>query len=73
MVTGSKNCSILATDVETGSIIARLENAHENAINSLISLTKSTVASGDDEGCIKVWDNVLARVLLMLLKTIFHI
>ncbi|KAK8577894.1 hypothetical protein V6N13_076570 [Hibiscus sabdariffa] len=54
--TGSKDCSILATDVETGSVIARLENAHENAINSLINLTESTVASGDDEGCIKVWD-----------------
>ncbi|OMO57129.1 hypothetical protein CCACVL1_25978 [Corchorus capsularis] len=56
VVTGSKDCSILATDVETGSVIARLENAHENAINSLINLTDSTVASGDDEGCIKVWD-----------------
>lgn len=56
LATGSKDCSILATDVETGSVIARLENAHENAINSLINLSESTVASGDDEGCIKVWD-----------------
>ncbi|XP_022774723.1 WD repeat-containing protein 55 isoform X2 [Durio zibethinus] len=56
VATGSKDCSILATDVETGSVIARLENAHENANNSLINLTESTVASGDDEGCIKVWD-----------------
>ncbi|OMO50518.1 hypothetical protein COLO4_38041 [Corchorus olitorius] len=56
VATGSKDCSILATDVETRSVIARLENAHENAINSLINLTNSTVASGDDEGCIKVWD-----------------
>ncbi|KAA3464496.1 WD repeat-containing protein 55-like protein [Gossypium australe] len=56
VATGSKDCSILATDVETGSVIARLENAHENAINSLINLTESTVATGDDEGCIKVWD-----------------
>lgn len=28
IVTGSPDCSILATDVETGSTIARLENSH---------------------------------------------
>ncbi|GAV86183.1 WD40 domain-containing protein [Cephalotus follicularis] len=56
IVTGSKDCSILATDVETGSPIARLENSHDDAIYSLINLTESTIASGDDQGCIKVWD-----------------
>ncbi|KAK2404014.1 WD repeat-containing protein [Trifolium repens] len=56
LLTGSPDCSILATDVETGSIIARIDNAHEAAVNKLINLTESTVASGDDEGCIKVWD-----------------
>lgn len=84
VATGSKDCSILATDVETGSVIARLENAHEwvlssflglfcfsfsyvicfsnaslfglcrNPINTLINLSESTVATGDDEGFIKV-------------------
>lgn len=29
ILTGSADCSILATDVETGSSIERLENAHE--------------------------------------------
>jgi hypothetical protein len=29
LLTGSPDCSILATDVETGSIIARIDNAHE--------------------------------------------
>ncbi|CAL0311708.1 unnamed protein product [Lupinus luteus] len=56
LLTGSPDHSILATDVETGSTIARLDNAHEAAVNRLINLTESTVASGDDEGCIKVWD-----------------
>ncbi|XP_028220514.1 WD repeat-containing protein 55-like isoform X3 [Glycine soja] len=56
ILTGSPDCLILATDVETGSTIARLDDAHEAAINRLINLTESTVASGDDEGCIKVWD-----------------
>ncbi|XP_010549434.1 PREDICTED: WD repeat-containing protein 55 [Tarenaya hassleriana] len=56
IVTASADCSILATDVETGSVVARLENAHEEAINALINVTETTVASGDDSGCIKVWD-----------------
>ncbi|KAM2565727.1 hypothetical protein COP2_009192 [Malus domestica] len=56
ILTGSPDCSILATDVETGAAIARLDEAHGSAVNKLINLTESTVASGDDEGCIKVWD-----------------
>ncbi|KAJ6867313.1 WD repeat-containing protein 55-like [Populus alba x Populus x berolinensis] len=56
IITGSSDRSILATDLETGSPIARLENAHEDAIFSLINLTESTVATGDDQGCVKVWD-----------------
>ncbi|XXG50459.1 hypothetical protein AAC387_Pa02g4462 [Persea americana] len=56
ILTASPDCSILATDVETGTTIARLEDAHEAAVNRLISLTDTTVSSGDDEGCIKVWD-----------------
>ncbi|KAM7519941.1 hypothetical protein LguiB_018903 [Lonicera macranthoides] len=56
ILTGSPDCSILATDVETGSTVVRLENAHEAAVNRLVNLTGSTIASGDDAGCIKVWD-----------------
>lgn len=56
VLTASPDCSILATDVETGRAIARLEDAHENSINRLVNLTETTIASGDDEGCIKVWD-----------------
>ncbi|WOK97085.1 WD repeat-containing protein 55 [Canna indica] len=56
ILTASPDCSILATDVGTGKAIARLENAHGDAINRLVNLTETTIASGDDEGCIKVWD-----------------
>ncbi|KAL3630211.1 WD domain repeat-containing protein 55 [Castilleja foliolosa] len=56
IITGSPDCSILATDIETGAAIARLENSHEAAVNRIVKLTESTIASGDDEGCIKVWD-----------------
>ncbi|XP_015063541.1 WD repeat-containing protein 55 [Solanum pennellii] len=56
IVTGSPDCSILATDIETGSEIVRLENSHGAAVNRIVNLTESSIASGDDEGCIKVWD-----------------
>ncbi|OVA01099.1 WD40 repeat [Macleaya cordata] len=56
ILTGSPDCSILATDVETGTTITRLEDAHEAAVNRLVNLTETTIASGDDDGCIKVWD-----------------
>lgn len=56
IVTGSPDFSILATDVETGTEIVRLENSHEAAVNRIVNLTESTIASGDDDGCVKVWD-----------------
>ncbi|KAL6515120.1 hypothetical protein OROHE_018752 [Orobanche hederae] len=56
IVTGSPDCSILATDVETGVQIARMENSHGAAVNRIVNLTESTIASGDGEGCIKVRD-----------------
>ncbi|XP_073110082.1 WD repeat-containing protein 55-like [Elaeis guineensis] len=66
ILTASPDCSILAMDVETGTAIARLEDAHGLAefirlcsfchVNRLVNLTETTIASGDDEGYIKVWD-----------------
>ncbi|KAG8368879.1 hypothetical protein BUALT_Bualt15G0092500 [Buddleja alternifolia] len=56
IITGSEDRSILATDVETGTAIARLKNSHRAPISRVVNLTESTIASGDDEGCIKVWD-----------------
>lgn len=56
ILTGSPDFSILATDVETGTQVARVEDAHGAAVNRLVNLTETTIASGDDDGCVKVWD-----------------
>ncbi|XP_074266803.1 uncharacterized protein LOC141590090 [Silene latifolia] len=53
IVTGSPDCSILATDVETGANVVHLENAHSAPVNRIINLTEATIASGDDAGCVK--------------------
>ncbi|KAL6550526.1 hypothetical protein OROMI_021014 [Orobanche minor] len=52
----STELSALATRalyVETGVQIARMENSHGAAVNRIVNLTESTIASGDGEGCIK--------------------
>ncbi|CAA7019058.1 unnamed protein product [Microthlaspi erraticum] len=56
IVTASADRSILASEVETGAIVARLDNAHDDAVNTLITVTETTIASGDDKGCVKIWD-----------------
>jgi WD40 repeat protein len=56
MLSASPDKSILATNVETGQAVARLADAHAAAINRLVNCGDTTVASGDDEGTIKVWD-----------------
>ncbi|KAJ6801703.1 WD repeat-containing protein 55 [Iris pallida] len=56
ILTASPDRSILATDVETGTELARFEKAHGAAVNRLVNLTETTIASGDDNGCVKVWD-----------------
>ncbi|KAI5401489.1 hypothetical protein KIW84_066093 [Lathyrus oleraceus] len=56
LLMGSPDFSILATNVKSGSTIARLDNTHEAVTNRWISLMESTIASIDDDDCIKVWD-----------------
>ncbi|XP_068642871.1 WD repeat-containing protein 55-like [Aristolochia californica] len=56
IATASRDCSILATDVETGNTITRLVDAHGTALSRLINLTDTTFCTADDDGCIKVWD-----------------
>ena len=56
LLTGSSDRSILATDVATSKPLARLTNAHKAAVNRIISIDANTVASGDDDGVVKVWD-----------------
>eukprot|EP01098_Paradermamoeba_levis_P006537 TRINITY_DN270_c0_g1_i2.p1 TRINITY_DN270_c0_g1~~TRINITY_DN270_c0_g1_i2.p1 ORF type:complete len:287 (+),score=97.23 TRINITY_DN270_c0_g1_i2:150-1010(+) len=42
-------------DVHTGTVVAHLQDAHEAAVNKLFCYDDFLV-SGDDDGCIKIWD-----------------
>lgn len=56
-MTGTFEGSILVSDAETGSAIARLEKFRQSQpVSRVVSLTESTFASGHSDGCIKVWD-----------------
>eukprot|EP00897_Mesotaenium_endlicherianum_P002095 jgi/Mesen1/1913/ME000143S00957 len=56
VLSASKDCSILASDVSTGRPISRLSAAHDAAINRLEAIDEHTFASGDDLGTVKIWD-----------------
>ncbi|KAL2643045.1 hypothetical protein R1flu_010632 [Riccia fluitans] len=56
ILSASSDRSVLATDPETGITAARLTDAHSAAINRIVNATETTVATGDDEGTIKIWD-----------------
>ncbi|XP_074283330.1 uncharacterized protein LOC141607880 [Silene latifolia] len=64
IVTGSPDCLILATDVETRAKVVHLENAHSAPVNQIINLTEATIASGDDAGCVKEASSWLYEIFL---------
>mmetsp|Transcript_25549 Transcript_25549/g.71456 ORF Transcript_25549/g.71456 Transcript_25549/m.71456 type:complete len:381 (+) Transcript_25549:169-1311(+) len=56
LLSASADCSILATDTASGTVAARLEDAHADGINRLECVEGTILASGDDEGLVKLWD-----------------
>ncbi|KAI7862064.1 WD40-repeat-containing domain protein, partial [Spinellus fusiger] len=50
----SKDKTILLLDTKTGEIIKSREMGHEHPINALLSLNENMLATGDDQGVIKV-------------------
>jgi len=56
LLSGGGDRAIVATDVTTMTTIARLENAHEAPVNRMIACGENMIATGDDEGTVKIWD-----------------
>eukprot|EP00123_Amoebidium_parasiticum_P020460 comp50296_c0_seq1/m.47636 comp50296_c0_seq1/g.47636 ORF comp50296_c0_seq1/g.47636 comp50296_c0_seq1/m.47636 type:complete len:349 (-) comp50296_c0_seq1:241-1287(-) len=56
LFTASKDKSLSLVNMATGQVVSTVENAHADPINSLCLLDETLLASGDDEGCVKVWD-----------------
>jgi WD40 repeat protein len=57
LYTASTDRSLLAVDAASGKAQARKSDAHGDAINRLATLSETGLASGDDEGVVKLWDS----------------
>eukprot|EP00904_Undaria_pinnatifida_P000792 jgi/Undpi1/10713/HiC_scaffold_29.g13161.m1 len=55
LYTASKDRSIAAAD-ETGQIAWQQQGAHDWPVNSLHNVSEGILASGDDQGVVKIWD-----------------
>lgn len=54
--TGSTDRALVAVDTATGKVQSRRKDAHEASIGRLASVSESVVASGDEDGVVKLWD-----------------
>ncbi|GAB0094290.1 WD repeat-containing protein 55 homolog [Sergentomyia squamirostris] len=56
LYTTSKDKSIMITDVNTGKLRRFYDEAHETAIYCVRPINENLIATGDDDGYLKVWD-----------------
>lgn len=56
IVSGGRDKSIMITDFETGKLKRFWDKSHDHAIYTLTVVDENLVASGDDEGTVKLWD-----------------
>ncbi|KAJ2159034.1 hypothetical protein GGF46_003326 [Coemansia sp. RSA 552] len=56
LYTASKDKSWQALDVETGAEAVRYAAAHEKPLNLVKYVNEQIVATGDEAGCVKLWD-----------------
>ncbi|CAO3572748.1 unnamed protein product [Mortierella alpina] len=56
LFTVSKDGAIGALDVNTGAVLIKKPEAHNDPINAIKLLTENILATGDDSGTIKLWD-----------------
>eukprot|EP01105_Mastigella_eilhardi_P027291 TRINITY_DN8346_c0_g1_i1.p1 TRINITY_DN8346_c0_g1~~TRINITY_DN8346_c0_g1_i1.p1 ORF type:complete len:482 (-),score=162.94 TRINITY_DN8346_c0_g1_i1:139-1584(-) len=55
LLSGSSDKSLCVMDVNTGHVVFSIKNAHKDSINA-IAVNDKFIATGDDEGVIKLWD-----------------
>uniref|UniRef100_A0A672F295 WD repeat-containing protein 55 n=2 Tax=Salarias fasciatus TaxID=181472 RepID=A0A672F295_SALFA len=52
----SRDKAVHLLDTERGQLVSRIRGAHAAPINSLLLVDPNILATGDDEGTLKVWD-----------------
>uniref|UniRef100_A0A1B6E1Q1 WD repeat-containing protein 55 homolog n=1 Tax=Clastoptera arizonana TaxID=38151 RepID=A0A1B6E1Q1_9HEMI len=56
VITGSKDKSLIITDVETTKLNKCFDDAHEDPLYCLLEVNENVIASGDENGVVKLWD-----------------
>lgn len=56
LFSGGRDKSIMITDIETGKLKRFWDGAHSDPIYTITVIDENLVASGDDEGTVKLWD-----------------
>ncbi|EGD82809.1 hypothetical protein PTSG_03458 [Salpingoeca rosetta] len=56
LFTASSDASLQVIDVVSGTVVHRREQSHKHPINCLTLLSNGVLASGDDNGGIRLWD-----------------
>ena len=57
LFSGSTDKSIMVTDFETGKLKRFWDNAHDDKISTITVIDENLLASGDDEGTVRLWDS----------------
>ena len=56
LFSASSDKSFCSIDLEQGSVVRRITKAHEVALYSMYAINQHMVATGDDDGGLKLWD-----------------
>lgn len=64
LFTASKDKSLQAVDMNTGGIAHSVKKAHNSPVYCMKVISNSLLATGDDNGCVKIWDGRRAACVL---------
>ncbi|KAI9140297.1 WD40-repeat-containing domain protein [Paraphysoderma sedebokerense] len=56
LFTASKDKSIQMLDMATYKVVLKKGSAHDNPINKIINMDEKLLATGDEDGVVKIWD-----------------
>ncbi|KAI8823021.1 WD40-repeat-containing domain protein [Fimicolochytrium jonesii] len=64
LYSASKDQTLQVIETETGKVLLKKPKAHSEPINALQTLSESLIATGDDGGCVKIWDTRQRKVAM---------
>ncbi|KAG2383669.1 hypothetical protein C9374_004340 [Naegleria lovaniensis] len=56
MFSSGSDMKLAVTDIKKGALKYSIKDAHTSPINTLIVIDDDRIATGDDEGCVRIWD-----------------